>query len=240
VIGCASYRGYFSPQAAERYAAGLREQGLDVTVEEVAAYSTLGWFSDPLPSTLITWPEARLAGLIFHELAHQKLYVPGDSSFNESFATLVEQVGVERWLNSRGARGKLEAWRIRQEREAAFIRLLFQTRGRLDQLYGSSIPPAEMRRRKAETFEGLRREYSDLRGEWNGYRGFDHWFKKELNNARLASIATYEEWVPALRALLRQQGGDLEAFYRECERLADLPPDRRRAGLDQTSRRNAR
>jgi predicted aminopeptidase len=232
VIGCASYRGYFRRLAAEREAEALAAEGLDVTLEPVPAYSTLGWFDDPLPSTVIDWNEPELAGLIFHELAHQRLYFPGDSGFNEAFASLVEQVGVERWLAARGDPQALARQRLMRERRSAFVDLLLASRGRLQALYAGDLAPEPMRARKAEEFARLRREYRALRRAWGGYAGFDTWFARApLNNARLASLATYQALIPALEALLADQGGDLEVFYQACGELKQLDPAQRRRAL---------
>lgn len=231
VIGCASYRGYFRHDHALAYAAELSGQGLDVAVEPVPAYSTLGWFDDPLPSTVIDWPPARVAGLIFHELAHQQLYLKGDSTFNEAFANTVEQVGVARWLAYRGEPERLRHWQEGQERERTFVRLLLVTRQRLRQVYQSSLEAAAMRVRKAEAFIQLKVDYVALKRQWGGYTGFDHWFGRPLNNARLASVATYEHWVPAFRQLLDQVDGDLVRFYQASSELSRTPPEPRQAEL---------
>lgn len=232
VIGCASYRGYYRRSAAEQAGAALAAEGLDVTLEPVSAYSTLGWFDDPLPSTVIDWPEPELAGLLFHELAHQRLYFPGDSGFNEAFASLVEQVGVERWLAARGGPQALVRQRLMRERRAAFVELLLASRGRLQALYAGDLAPEPMRARKAAEFARLRREYRALRRDWGGYAGFDPWFARApLNNARLASMATYQALIPALEALLADRGGDLEAFYQACGELEQLDPAQRRRAL---------
>ncbi len=231
-IGCASYRGYFSKQAAEHYAAGLAAEGLDVAVEPVPAYSTLGWFDDPLPSTVIDWPEARIAGLVFHELAHQQLYVRDDSAFNEAFASLVEQVGVERWLASRNG-PELDQWRVSRQRERQFIALLLALRDELSRLYGQPLDSVRMGQRKAALFQQLRERYAELKRQWGGYSGFDDWINRDLNNAHLVSIATYEIWVPAFRRLLMQAGGDLPAFYAASRALARLSEPMRTERLRQ-------
>lgn len=232
-VGCAAYRGYFSRQQADLYAAELKASGLDVAVEAVPAYSTLGWFDDPLPSTVIDWAEHRLAGLIFHELAHQQLYVKGDSAFNEAFASTVERVGVERWLDVESdPAGRLE-WAASQQRQRAFITLLLESRQRLIELYALELPMEEKRRRKQGEFGRLRAEYDDLKISWNGISGFDHWFRREVNNARLASVATYEYWVEPLLGLLGQSNGDLGRFYQACGKLGQLPEGERRRRLEQ-------
>lgn len=232
VIGCASYRGYFDRQQAQSYADSLSRDGLDVTLEPAAAYSTLGWFDDPLPSTVINWLESRLVGLIFHELAHQQLYVAGDSAFNEAFASTVEQVGVERWFRLRKDAAVLKQWRQRKHRKDEFYRLLLDTRSRLQQLYGRSLPASEMRAQKAVEFERLRSDYLKLKQRWNGYTGFERWFRRDLNNARLASVATYARLVPGFLQLLKESNGDLGKFYQACEQLARLPLDQRSSRLE--------
>lgn len=232
-IGCAAYRGYFSRQAADTYVDGLREQGLDVTVEAVPAYSTLGWFNDPLPSTVIEWQEPHIAGLIFHELAHQRLYVNGDSAFNEAFAATVERVGVGRWLDSADDLARLTGWQRMQERELEFITLLMKSRQRLVELYTTALPVDEMRLSKASEFSRLRSDYNRLKERWGGIQSYDHWFGRELNNARLASIATYEHWVPVFLRLLQQAEGDMEGFFQECELLGALPEEERHRRMEQ-------
>ncbi|MCP3671331.1 MAG: aminopeptidase [Gammaproteobacteria bacterium] len=231
VIGCASYRGYFSRERAQRYAETLRQDGLDVAVEPAAAYSTLGWFDDPLPSTVINWPEPQLVGLIFHELAHQQLYIADDSAFNESFATAVEQVGVERWFRLRKDAAGVGRWQQRKGRKQEFNRLLLQARTRLQQLYVRPLQPVEMRRQKAVTFAALQNDYHRLKQRWGGYSGYDHWFGRELNNARLASVATYAQWVSAFLALLEESDGELARFYLASEQLAKTSPQQRRSRL---------
>ncbi len=232
VVGCASYRGYFDQAEAERFAQGLQGEGFDVAVEAVPAYSTLGWFDDPLPSTVIHWPEGSLAGLMFHELAHQRLYLPGDSAFNEAFAMTVERVGMERWFQHRGDAAGEDKWREGERRERAFIEMVLRTRERLQALYARELPPEAMRQEKALSFEQLRAEYAELKQQWDGDCSFDRWFERELNNAHLASIATYEQWVPAFMALLEQSGGRLDQFYERCEELAALPTGERNRRLE--------
>jgi predicted aminopeptidase len=231
-IGCASYRGYFSRERARAYAGELQARGLDVAVEPVPAYSTLGWFDDPLPSTVIDWPEARIAGLIFHELAHQQLYVKHDSAFNEAFASLVAEVGIERWLASRNGLSFAQ-WQVTRQREQQFVGLLLALREELETLYRQPLDEARMGQRKAVLFRQLRERYARLKRQWGGYTGFDGWFDRDLNNAHLVSIATYEAWVPAFRRLLAQSGGDLPAFYVASRELGQLPANEREQRMRQ-------
>ena len=232
VAGCVSYRGYFSESDADAYAGRLESEGWDVTVSGARAYSTLGWFDDPLLSSMVELPEYSLAGIVFHELAHQRLYVPGDTDFNESFAVVVERAGVRRWLEAAGRDGLRERHRIAAERRAAFLDMVRDTRRDLEAVYASSRADAEKRAAKARAFERLRSRYAALRATWTSGPSYDFWFERGVNNASIALLTTYDRWVPALEALLARSGGDLDAFYRACDELAALPPEERRARLE--------
>jgi len=236
VIGCASYRGYFEQEEAQRHRTRLEAEGLDVAMEPVPAYSTLGWFDDPLPGSVVHWNEWRLAGLIFHELAHQRLYVAGDSSFNEAFAKKVQQAGIAGWLGTTESRDGFTEWRLSQQRERAFVQLLMDIRERLKTLYKSSAGEIEMGREKRSAFDRLIADYQDLKRDWQGYAGYDAWFERKLNNARLASVATYEEWVPVFDLLFARADGNFELFYQACENLAALPPRERLKQMQQLQR----
>ena len=232
VTGCLSYRGYYSESDAAAYAAKLESEGWDVTVSGTRAYSTLGWFDDPLLSSMVELPEYSLAGLVFHELAHQRLYVPDDTDFNESFAVVVERAGVRRWLEAAGRPGTGERYRVVAERSAAFLDLVRDTRRGLEAVYASSRADAEKRGAKTHAFERLRSRYAALRSTWTSGPSYDFWFERGVNNASLALLTTYDRWVPALEALLARHGGDLDAFYRACDELAALPREERRARLE--------
>jgi predicted aminopeptidase len=214
VAGCVSYRGFFARQDAEGHAARAHARGLDAFVYGVPAYSTLGAFDDPLLSTFIRWPDTELARLVFHELAHQLVYVKGDSTFNESFAVTVEREGVRRWFAAAGRSAELARYREAREREREFGRLLDETRARLEVLYRLLIPPEQMRTRKREEFERLAAEPVFLRHAAA--------FASAPNNALLASFATYSALVPAFERLLAECGGDLDAFYARVKALAQL------------------
>jgi predicted aminopeptidase len=227
VAGCVPYRGYFARDKAEQFAAGLKRKGYDVYVGGVPAYSTLGWFDDPLLNTFIHRSEADLAGLLFHELAHQKLYVSGDSAFNESFATVIELEGVKRWFEHQGTAQQTEAYQQKIKRREEFTALVLKHRTRLKEIYASDLSDAEKRLAKMRVFGELRNDYATLKADWGGYTVFDNWFAQDLNNAHLIAIGLYTQYVAAFQALLAQHGGDLATFYREVERLAQLPPDER-------------
>ncbi len=235
-VGCVAYRGYYDRDDAERFAQRLRDQGLDVAVRGVPAYSTLGWFDDPVLNTFIGYPLAEVARLIFHELAHQELYVKGDTTFNESFATTVQSEGVRRWLDAAEKRthdAKLRAqWEIFETRRQQFLALLQRHRAALAALYASPVSDDAKRAGKREIFAALKRGYEELKRSWGGFAGYDGFFAQPLTNAHLASVATYNDLVPAFRALLRREGGDLPAFYAAARRIGELPKGERSAALD--------
>ncbi|MBX3665263.1 MAG: aminopeptidase [Burkholderiales bacterium] len=229
--GCVNYKGYFSEEEARRHARRLAAEGHDVYVGGVPAYSTIGWFADPLLNTFIRYPEPELARLLFHELAHQVVYVKDDTVFNESFATVVERAGVARWLAGHGSVADRERFAQLQRFRADFRRLVAGVRGALARLYAGGDGAEEKRRRKAEILDGLRRAYEAQRLEWGGFAGYDRWFAQPLGNAHLASVAIYTQQVPAFEALLADQGGDLPRFYAAVRELAALPPAARNARL---------
>jgi predicted aminopeptidase len=222
IVGCVGYRGYFVEARARRFAAGLHSQGFDVVVGGVAAYSTLGHFDDPILSTMVNWDDVELAAIIFHELTHQLLYVPNDASFNEALATTVEEEGVRRWLSRLGREQDLAEHLLQQKRYLQVVALLSETREQLRTLYASGLPPPLMGERKREALEALRQSYAALREQWGGHAPFDAWFAQDINNAHLASIATYYACVPGFERELKAVGGDLPAFYRRVRALAKL------------------
>lgn len=230
--GCVKYRGYFERTEAERFAAGLAQQGRDVFIGGVPAYSTLGWFADPVLNTFVSYPRPELARLIFHELAHQVAYVKDDSVFNESFAVTVEREGVKRWLAQHGTAQDKAIFETIQQRRRDFKALVLQARGQLETLYGSTLPVEEKRRRKAAIFNALDVSYEKLRKTWGLLGGHDRWLNQRPNNALLASVAIYTQLVPAFEQLLREAHGDLPAFYAQVKALAALPEAERTAQLD--------
>jgi predicted aminopeptidase len=205
--GCVSYRGFFAEADARRYAEKLRLAGNDVYLGGVPAYSTLGWFDDPLLSTFIRYPDSQLARLLFHELAHQQVYAAGDTTFNESFAVAVEEEGVRRWLHSQARDAELSAFRTVQARKRELAAAVDATRKRLDAVYRSDVSPEEKTRVKAE-------EFARLRGQ------FGNFVPVEPNNAFLVSVSVYTELVPGFERLLAQAGGNLPAFYKKVRALA--------------------
>lgn len=229
--GCLSYRGYFDKQRANAFALELQQRGDDVAVMGVPAYSTLGWFDDPVLNTVLNWPEPRLAGLIFHELAHQELYVRDDSSFNESFAVTVEEEGVRRWLERRHDTAGLQQYRVERQRQTEFLQLIQRTRADLLRVYALPLSDTERQRAKTQVFATLQARYRQLKHGWRGYAGYDRWFAQDLNNAHIAALNTYHAYVPAFQALLAREHGDLVVFYHDARQLAQLPAAARAAQL---------
>jgi predicted aminopeptidase len=229
IAGCVAYRGYYSQSAARGEAAIQRLQGMDVSIGGVEAYSTLGWFNDPILNSMMGWGDERLATLIFHELAHQRFYVKDDTEFNESFATFVEQEGTRQWRAFRGLPADTDS-RLKQRDQ--FIELVLDTRSRLEKLYAQSMPVEQMRERKAAEFEQFRRDYRVMKdSQWAGDKRYDAWVNAPLNNARLLPFGLYDQWVPAFSALFKNNGGDWLRFYAQVEKLGGLPEAERKAAL---------
>jgi predicted aminopeptidase len=233
VVGCASYRGYFARQNAESYSADLSREGYDVFVAGALAYSTLGWFDDPVLSTFLQLDDARLSALIFHELTHRMLYVAGDTSFNEGLATAVEQEGLHRWAAASQAPGLLTEYERQQRLSERFIAMVSKCRNELSDLYAGDFPVDRKRAGKAAIFGALRRDFEAEKHRIPELAAYDHWVVSGLNNAGLATIAVYHELVPAFKRMLSRSNGDLAAFYQECRRLSRLPPPEREQHLRQ-------
>lgn len=231
VIGQAAYRGYFSKQDAARYAAKLNKKGFDVYVAGIAAYSTLGWFDDSVLNTVIHRTDAGLAALIFHELAHQVLYIKNDTPFNEGFATTVEQEGLRRWMAAINNQHGYQRYLRQQRRHREFIHLVMKYRQRLESLYRQSLAHEDKRALKKNIFNQLRIEYERMKDNWQGYGGYDYWFEEPLNNAKLIPVSTYHDLVPAFMRILAQNDGELSAFYEACKKLAELPKSERHQSM---------
>ncbi len=234
VAGCVAYRGYFSQGRARGAAALRRLQGQDTYVSGVEAYSTLGWFDDPLLSSMLGWSDERLVALIFHELAHQQLYVADDSAFNESFASFVEREGLRQWQAARGL-PVADPRGVRQREQ--FTELVLASRARLEMLYASELPVAQMRAAKQAEFARLRRDYRALRDrQWGGDGRYDAWIAAPLNNAKLLPFGLYDRWVPAFARLFAEAGRDWPRFYRRAAALGRLPREQRDAALHELDR----
>ena len=232
IAGCVAYRGYFKEKRARAFAADLARKGFDVTLDGVPAYSTLGKFADPVLSTMIVYGPDELAAIIFHELAHQLLYVKDDTQFNEAFATVVEDAGLERWLTTNGRADRFQEFVKYNEHERQFVDLFARTRKQLASLYASGMAAADMRTRKARTFADLATQIHELEQRQGVHSPvYEEWIKEGLNNARLASEANYYDCVPGFERLLAEVGNDLPRFYEAARELARLPMAERHAKL---------
>jgi predicted aminopeptidase len=246
LVGSLEYRGYFSERRATNYAAALRLKGFDVFVGGVEAYSTLGWFKDPVLNTFIFNPEADLAETLFHELGHQRVFARSDTDFNEAFATTVGEEGARRWLRANGNTAVYTKYLNQLQRTRQFVHLTLNTRRQLETLYGDEqtedgklkatrkkleLNPEQLRQKKKQILEELQQNYVLLRKEWSGDNSYDAWFDRPINNAQLNSVAAYYDLVPGFEYLLDLNGGDLEKFYSAAERLSAMPKKERHSWL---------
>ncbi len=231
LLGCVNYRGYFDSVAAQQLAIELREQGDDVYLAGITAYSTLGWFDDPLLNTFIDWPNERLAELLFHELAHQQLYISDDTAFNESFATAIGRLGTRLWLEQHATSQERAAYEHTLCYRQAFLALTLNTKDQLEKLYVSSYSAESKRQKKQKIIQDLQSRYQIKKQQWNGYAGYDRWFARDLNNAKLAALNTYTRYFPAFQVLFQKVNGDFPAFYQAVEVLGGLPQKTRESHL---------
>ncbi len=246
LVGSLEYRGYFSKSAAQHYGETLRKKGYDVYIGGASAYSTLGWFKDPVLNTFIFDPEPDLAETIFHELGHQRVFARGDTDFNEAFATTVGEEGARRWLRAKGDTNTFENYEAELRRNNDFVHLIMGAREELETLYGDEkteagkikaskkprdIPPDQLKQQKKEIFERLHQRYVEVRTNWGGNMDYDDWFARPLNNAQLNSVAAYYDLVPGFEQLLKLNDGDLGKFYDAAERLSKKPKKERQQWL---------
>ncbi len=232
--GRATYRGYFSEKAAKDFADKLKQKNLDVYYEGIDAYSTLGWFKEPILNTFVYDSDSDLAETIFHELAHQRVYVGGDTAFNEAFAVSVEREGIHRWMTALNDAEGWEKFKARKARRQQFVALVLETREKLSKVYGDLNLSADMKReRKAAIITEMRSNYQKMKTEqWNGLKAYDEWFAGPLNNAQLNTVSTYYHLVPAFEKLLQQNNGDLPKFYEVVKDLSKLPKAERHERLE--------
>jgi predicted aminopeptidase len=235
IAGCVNYRGYFAEKDARTEAAKLAAEGDDVYVGGVPAYSTLGYFSDPMLSTFVRYPDTEIARLIFHELAHQLLYAKDDTVFNESYAVTVEEEGLRRWLASQHDPDLDRQFETGERYRATFRALVERTRAKLEKLYASDSSDEAKRAGKAQAFEAMREEYAAAKRAWGGFSAYDYWFTQGPNNASLAAVGLYTQKVPQFQALLAAEGGDLPRFYARVKALAALPKAERETALADAS-----
>jgi len=228
IVGCIGYRSYFSEGTARTFANRMQSQGFDVYVAGTPAYSTLGWFNDPVVSSMMHWKNYDLIGILFHELAHQKIYVKDDTVFNESFAKTVEQEALKRWMIAQSDPGSWQAYLQDKEREAEFIKMIQGTGKQLEKLYASDQSDQKKWTSKLAILRELRLMYFKLKQSWGGYEGYDRWMLSGVNNAKIQSVATYHDYVPGFQNVLMQQGNDLVHFYQAVKKLSTLSHAQRR------------
>jgi len=231
IAGCVNYRGYFAEAAARAEAARLAATGDDVHIGGVPAFSTLGYFSDPMLSTFIRYPDPDIARLIFHELAHQVAYAKDDTVFNESFAVAVEEEGLRRWLAGQRDTDLDRQFATSERYREAFRALVDRTRAKLAALYASNASDEAKRSGKAAAFDAMRADYAELKRGWGGFGAYDYWFAQGPTNASLASVSLYTQKVPQFQALLAAEGGELPRFYARVKALAALPKTERETAL---------
>ena len=232
LAGCVAYRGHYRKERAQAQADAFRAKGYDVDIGGVPAYSTLGWFDDPVLNTMMRWSDAVLVGTVFHELAHQRVYAKNHTTFNESYANFVEQQALLDYFTG----GQIDPAdsETQRHREAQFVALVMATRRVLSELYALPLSPETMRQKKAEVFAQLKADYARLReSEWNGARDYEGWFARELNNASLLPVGLYDAYVPAFRMLFDESGRDWARFHAAVESLGALEGATRQARLDE-------
>ena len=228
VIGCLSYRGYFSRQEAEKYAGELSGLGYDVHIAGVTAYSTLGWFDDPLVNTMLKFDDIFLAKVMFHEMAHQLLYFRDDTEFNEAFADAVAEFGVNKWLLQQGQQDRIADFETSQVRQSEFYQLVNEYQEKLTSLYMSDRHEDEMRAAKVDIFRQMKADYNWLKIQWHGQGIYDSWFDNPMNNAKLALVLTYRDLVPLFSSLFSQNQDDPQRVYHQVRALENCSREDRR------------
>lgn len=236
LLGRLSYRGFFSEESARAFAAGLEQEGMDVFVAGIDAYSTLGWFDDPALNTFLSGPPYEIAEIIFHELAHHRVFAPGDTDFNEALATAVAEAGVLRWLAQTGRQAEQARYRLTLERRRQLTEILLKARSDLEQLYSALDPSVQGWKqqaddRKRQIVGRTQQRLKRLEESWNNGTLDEAWWKLPINNARLNTVATYYRDVPAFETLLRFHGGSFDSFFEGVEKIAALPISHRSRAL---------
>ncbi len=221
IVGCVSYRGYFEKQDAVTHANKLNTENYDVSISGIAAYSTLGWFDDPVLNTMLGWKEHHLAGLIFHELSHQILYVKNETAFNEAFSTAAQRMGTIEWLLTTKP-DEVTHYLDYLNAYNQFQQLLEATRNKLATLYATNESEQKKRKEKYKIIEAMKLDYQILKEEWPGNISFDRWFERPINNSRFTSTMTYLEHVPAFLTLFKEVNGVWVEFYQAVKNLSEL------------------
>ncbi len=225
--GCTNYRGFYEQQRLDDFVKTLKVDNNDIHIGRVPAYSTLGWFDDPVLSSFIDWPDHRLAGLLFHELTHQRIYIDDDSKFNESLASAVQQVGIRLWLKSHGEQAQLDRYDRSLLYRRDVVLLIESGRDRLADIYKSDQNDDWKREQKQKTFTSLRNQYEEISLKHDYCDGFAKWFSKKLNNAKLGAVSTYNDLIPAFFAMINAHDNDFERFFDYAEKIGDMDKERR-------------
>jgi predicted aminopeptidase len=245
IAGCVAYQGYFSEEAAKTAAQNWQQQGFDTYIGGVTAYSTLGWFDDPVLNTFLFYDPINLAALLFHELAHRQLYIPGDTAFNESWATAVEQVAVEQFLQEIKDfeptvkvvdKLQIDSYRTRYKEHRLFVGLIQETVNKLREVYASDRNVDQKRKTKTKLMDQLRWQYQQAVAQRKISERYQNWFAYPLNNAKLSTVVNYHQWVPGLRFKIISLASDWPAFYRWSAKLAELDNTERTAQLEKLNR----
>ncbi len=231
IVGCLSYRGYFSQANARQQAKKLKDQGYDIYLGGVSAYSTLGWFDDPVLNTMLRWSDIRLATVMFHELAHQQLYIKNDTEFNEAYADAVAYIGVTKWLAQDPDKNLLKEYKQSQYQEKEFIDLIMRYKSILSDIYQSAENEATARKRKKESLQQMTNEYLQISQTWKN-KPYKKWFSTEINNAKLAAIVTYRRYFPAFIEIYEKLEKDLPRFYSFSKSLSDCNSMKRKEILE--------
>lgn len=232
IIGCQSYRGYYAKEDAIRESQQLSDQGFDVHVGGSAAYSTLGYFRDPVLNTFIYRSDAELAATLFHELAHHILYIKNDTAFNESFASAVGNAALERWLNHKNDLEQYKTYQYSQARTNAFLSILKDLRKELSELYAQEANDQIKAQQKTKLWENAKFKYAAFKQSWGNFNGYDSWFKGDLNNAKLVTIGSYHKHEPAFASMLKNEQGDFLKFYEKVKRLSEKDKSERDVFLE--------
>ncbi len=239
IAGCVNYRGYYDEVLLDEFADRLKAKNFDIHIAYVPAYSTLGWFDDPVLSSFIDWPDYRLAGLLFHELTHQRIYIDDDTLFNESLAVAVQLAGTELWLKSVRDEAQMEEFRRWIEYRREVILLIENTGVKLRQLYESEMDDAIKRDNKQAIFTRAREGYAAIAKRLNYRDGFEGWFAGELNNASIGSIAAYNTHAPAFMKMIEVLDYDFSAFFDAVEQIGGMDRAARDQCLDLWAGENA-
>jgi predicted aminopeptidase len=227
VAGCTSYRGFYEQQRLDAFVAGLKADKNEVHISRVPAYSTLGWFDDPVLSSFINWPDHRLAGLLFHELTHQRIYIDGDSRFNESLASAVQLVGIRLWLEYKNQPLLLEKYNRGLVYRRDVAQLIESARDQLEKIYKNGETDDWKRQQKQKIFQLMRDQYEDISRRHNYRDGYAKWVAADLNNAKLGSVSTYNALIPAFVSMITALDNDFERFYRYAEKLGESDKEKR-------------